>query len=370
MKTNKTTMNGLAAAICVAMTAICLAGCEKEKTGSDGGQGNEGQKTEVSSVEVTPAEVSLKEGETVRLQAKTLPEDAEGTVVWTSGDAGTATVAEDGTVTAIAAGQTEITATCGNASGTCKVTVTAAEEPLADPVAGDWYYSDGTWSTDLDPEREVIGVVFWTGNPADEDMLLAAEHPECVHGLVVSLSGDEASPWQAQISAYGATVWSWVEENTEGFMDGVCHDEYSEDDNLNKKLGYNNTKAAEAFNAGAGNGLWPVDAVAKAAAYGETVPAPETSSGWYLPSAKELSLLCSGEYDGNIYDIYGETATAELVNSRLAMLEGSAQLEGYYWSSTESSSYSYAFEVSFSSGTVGSGSKSGSSDHVRFILAF
>ena len=28
-------MNGLAAAICVAMTAICLAGCEKEKTSSD-----------------------------------------------------------------------------------------------------------------------------------------------------------------------------------------------------------------------------------------------------------------------------------------------------------------------------------------------
>jgi hypothetical protein len=237
---------------------------------------------------------------------------------------------------------------------------------------GDYYYSDGTWSTELNASKEVIGIVFWTGNPSDEDPVLAKEHPECANGLAVAISGDETSAWQEQCSSYGSTIWSWAQENTEGYVDGICYDAYSADDNLNKKLGYNNTKVAEAFNTGAGNGIWPVNAVEKAVKYRETAPAPETSSDWYLPSAKELSLLCSGQVEDNIYDIYGETEIKDLVNEKLTAVSGAAQLQSeYYWSSTECYSYNYVVEVAFGSGSVGDiASKSGSANRVRFILAF
>ncbi len=324
---------------------------------------------QVTSVTVTPDRLTLKVGETGQLTAEILPADAQQgqAVEWTSDNPDVAGVSTEGLVTATGGGTAVITASCSGKSATCTVTVSA------EPVTGDYYYSDGTWSTEHDPGKEVIGIVFWTGNPSDEDPTLARDFPGCTNGLAVAISGDETSAWQSQSSSYGSTVWAWAEANTEGFVNGMCEDAYSADDNLNKKLGYNNTKVAEAFNEGAGNGPWPVDAVEKAVAYREAVPAPETSSDWYLPSAKELSLLCSGQTeDENIYDIYGVTDIVEIVNERLSAIGAEPMIldGGYYWSSTESGN-SYAVEISFSSGSVDDmGTKSSDSERVRFILAF
>lgn len=358
MKTNRTV-----AALALA-AAFCFAGCEEKSP-------EQPQTVEATSVTISPDKLSLTEGETGQLSAEVLPENTtDKTVIWSSDNESVATVSEDGLVTAIAEGLANITARCGKATANCPVEVKAiAVVPAA---IGDYYYSDGTWSTELNASKEVIGIVFWTGNPSDEDPVLAKEHPECANGLAVAISGDETSAWQEQCSSYAKTIWSWAQENTEGYVDGICYDAYSADDNLNKKLGYNNTKVAEAFNAGAGNGLWPVNAVEKAVKYRETAPAPETSSDWYLPSAKELSLLCSGQVEDNIYDIYGETGIKDLVNEKLAAVSGAAQLQSeYYWSSTECYSYNYVVEVAFGSGSVGDiASKSGSANRVRFILAF
>ena len=52
---------------------------------------------------------------------------------------------------------------------------------------GDFFYSDGTWSTTLDVSKTPIGVVFYIGDPTEHDAALRAAHPECVHGLVVGL---------------------------------------------------------------------------------------------------------------------------------------------------------------------------------------
>lgn len=51
-------------------------------------------------------------------------EPTSGTPVWTSSDSTVATVAQDGTVTAVGRGTATITATCGTATATCAVTVT------------------------------------------------------------------------------------------------------------------------------------------------------------------------------------------------------------------------------------------------------
>ena len=84
--------------------------------------------TPVSMVILDKTEAELMLGETLRLSATVLPDDVRNPkVLWTSSNDKVATVDADGVVTAIAVGETTITATAADGSGvsaTCKVTVT------------------------------------------------------------------------------------------------------------------------------------------------------------------------------------------------------------------------------------------------------
>ena len=80
-----------------------------------------------TSVMLSPATLTLVEGETQKLTATVQPKDAEyDGVVWSSSVPDIATVNQDGQVTAVKVGYATITAKAGNVSGTCKVTVNAA----------------------------------------------------------------------------------------------------------------------------------------------------------------------------------------------------------------------------------------------------
>ncbi len=71
------------------------------------------------------ATATVKEGETVKITATVTP---TGTAItYKSADEATATVAADGTVTGVKAGNVDVTATAGGQSATTKVTVTAAD---------------------------------------------------------------------------------------------------------------------------------------------------------------------------------------------------------------------------------------------------
>lgn len=78
----------------------------------------------LNAVTLDKTEAVAAVGETLSLTAAPDPADATGfTVVWSTADPAVATVAEDGTVTAVAAGSTTITASCGELSASCTVTV-------------------------------------------------------------------------------------------------------------------------------------------------------------------------------------------------------------------------------------------------------
>ncbi len=78
---------------------------------------------------------------TAALVATLTPADCNEAVVWTTTDDGVATVS-GGTVTAIYNGSCTITATCGEYSASCTVTVSGFVTPgsinLADPTSADW----------------------------------------------------------------------------------------------------------------------------------------------------------------------------------------------------------------------------------------
>ena len=116
----------------------------------------------VSQITLNKAETSISVGNSETLTATVTPENAANKALkWASSDEDVATVAPDGTVTAVKAGAATITATAADGSGksaVCKVTVTGDTAPPAhEHRYGDWS-KDGTnhWHecTDADcPEQ-------------------------------------------------------------------------------------------------------------------------------------------------------------------------------------------------------------------------
>ena len=270
---------------------------------------------------------------------------------------------------------------------------------------GDYYYSDGTTSDggyrkytddttdtlDIKPvltnpntgdERTCIGIVYWVGDPTkitpandaasisnkdnlQGDKTLANDHKDCTHGLVVSL--DEVTcAWQAS----DTSVQDWLNSNHSGKFLSV-QSGYGASDPLNNIQGYNNTKAIEAFNASPANSGSQVHVVQKVVEYRKNVPAPAASSGWYVPSAKELTLLCGTDVDNIWNNNSGGITNRELINRKLLLISGATPLSSssFYWSSTEYSRDS-AFYVRFFNNLVDHRSKSYKSCSVRFSLAF
>ena len=102
----------------------------------------------VSQITLNKAETSISVGNSETLTATVAPENATiRALTWASSDEDVATVAPDGTVTAVKAGAATITATAADGSGksaVCKVTVTGDTTPPAhEHRYGDWS-KDGT----------------------------------------------------------------------------------------------------------------------------------------------------------------------------------------------------------------------------------
>lgn len=310
--------------------------------------------------------ITIGKGDTFLLEATVTPADTE--LRWESSNTKAVMIDKNGKGMGISIGEATITVYAGDKTATCDVTVKIK------PEIGDFYYSDGSFSSTYDSSKKVVGVVFWTGDPTADDPALKKDHPECTNGLVVSLHGEiQGYSWQPEFEAYDSTVGEWIENNTD-FISITSPAKI--DDNVNVIRGYNNTKAIEAFNAAPENARWPVTVVAKATEYREQYPAPSSSSDWYLPSVKECCLLISGETDGKVFDIDGEISNKSDIDYKLSLVPGSNPIgrdryEDDIWSSNERD-YIYAFYVSTLTGKVWMNFKLYGSEHhqIRYILAF
>lgn len=110
------------ALICAAAAAMFAVACKPEF-----------KEVAVSSVKVTPDKLTLQVGTTGTLSAEVLPKDAtKPTVKWASDNESVATVADDGTVTAVAEGTATVTAEADGVAGNAVITVT----PLPVPYVG------------------------------------------------------------------------------------------------------------------------------------------------------------------------------------------------------------------------------------------
>ena len=128
------------------LLALTLSGCIAQNTNTDqkpdGGdtpaQPNDGgstpsQDVPVSSISVTPSSLTLKEEETAQLEATVLPENATYEKInWSTGDESVASVDPNGLIRAGTRGSTTITASIGDKTASCSVTV--EPKPAEDPV--------------------------------------------------------------------------------------------------------------------------------------------------------------------------------------------------------------------------------------------
>ncbi|MBQ7042948.1 MAG: hypothetical protein IJN66_09620 [Muribaculaceae bacterium] len=90
-------------------------------------------------------------------------------------------------------------------------------------------------------------------------------------------------------------------------------------------------------------------------AWRKSNPAPANSTGWYLPSAKELHMLCYKDVDNIRAGGNGYTNTKEVVNASLVKFNGSTFGDEIYASSTEyykDYGYYHVFTVTFKNASV------------------
>lgn len=194
---------------------------------------------------------------------------------------------------------------------------------VTSPKVGDYFFTDGTWASSLDENKNVAGVVFavkgdGTGSAIENDVI-----------------GNYSD-------ANGATdVLAWVVAAKDAgsgkkFYTGRAT-------NLPSGLG---TDGANDITGYANTGLWyaqsntEYEAVATAKAYDVIITGETPNSNWYLPAAGQLMALVNVYAENNSND----QGNALAVKKSLQLIEseqtdGTALMgSGYYWTSSGSMS--------------------------------
>ena len=201
---------------------------------------------------------------------------------------------------------------------------------------GDFFYSDGTFSTKLDNSKTVVGVVFYVGDPTADDSTLKRDYPGCTHGLVVGLE-------ETSMDGIGTKKVSW---EVSGFMTtigskwqgGVQRVEPA----ASLKTGYNNTKAFES-----------VDSDAPALIYCRNMKTISNVSPWFMLTIAEC-------------DAIRTNLTA--VNAAIKQIGGADLKLSYVTLSAEDNTYVATYNIE--NGGLGEVTKNGSKATVRPIFAF
>ena len=293
-------------------------------------------------------------------------------VKWSSSDQSVASINEKtGEIVAHAAGHTTITVTTANdwsvpggeeqKSATCVLTVKAADSGLN---VGDYFYSDGTWSSDLQSGKTVVGVVFAKTNATAADPVLAKDFPDCTHGLVLGLT-EYADQDFGSVSVYDG----------HGYYANLGYDASSIVD-VEKQNGYGNSKAHRDLNASKADYVALFNAESGViAAQTNAVATPSGASSWYVPSYKEMTMILAN-YDTVNAAIVSAGGMAIATPNPIENSWDDNRSSDWYWTSTiygkpygaSYDHYKYAFDISKGAWTTSQ--QSFAKCKVRVVFAF
>lgn len=226
------------------------------------------------------------------------------------------------------------------------------------PKVGDYYYADGTWSSDYpsgSTSAACIGIVFKVGaGTGDDASYYGSKLPNGIRGYVVALE-----------DACKSTC-AWGGDNV------LIGTSTNQDD----YLGYSNSlkivaKANEGGHLKPNDDKYDYPAMYYISTYGNSFQTPANSSGWYLPSTGQLSDIYQER--GNIQEKV-TTAKGTWFNLDKSGETDETNISDYYLSSSEYDFYNatpyHASSFSFGTGKKYWREKDSDPAYVRAILTF
>lgn len=240
---------------------------------------------------------------------------------------------------------------------------------------GDYYYADGSVvsGNEAEPAKDnCIGIVCWVGNPmpsvlykdvagtpytATNDALLRS-HPNCVHGLVMSLYTETGkfSPALTQ----SIHDWFMTTSFTSSYVSVTGYYDANEN-NKNKPLrflGYNNSEVLDLY-----YDTFKTDF--ECFQYQDdcesSFPSPSITTGWYVPSSGELVALQDKD----------NSLESKLNTKLIKVSDKTMDISATYWSSTERNNKNmYIVTYSKTAGSAGTGGVKTNTYTYRFFLGF
>ena len=249
-------------------------------------------------------------------------------------------------------------------------------DPSIPAKIGDYYYSDGTWSSDYKASKTCIGIVFALSKEQDGDIDVSLK--ESMHGRIVALQDlDKKYAWGSYgvdvegISNYNNPAGTFYDETKGGYIvpmflpiDGESQYYYYSDNSQHISANYTTWLTSYGYDWALTdyNGkqhtsfISDFDFPAANACYYKTMG--EIASGfWYLPSCGEMGRLAMSCAIGIV------SQANQPVFKNLA-----TDLGNSYWTSTEKNSAT-AFVLALNGCTVGDGLKE-DKKNVRPIASF
>lgn len=240
---------------------------------------------------------------------------------------------------------------------------------------GDLYYADGSIvsCSEVNPSKvNCIGIVCWVGNPmpsvlykdvaktpytAENDALLRA-HPNCVHGLVLSLYTETGKFSPALTKSMHD--WFITTSFTSSYVSITGYYDANES-NKNKTLrflGYNNWEILGLYH----NEFKTDFECFKFQNECESdFPAPPVTTGWYVPSSGELIALQNKD----------NSLETKLNSSLIKVSDTKMDISATYWSSTERNNKNmYIVSYTKTAGSAGTGGVKTNNYTYRFFLGF
>ena len=328
-----------------------------------------------TSITLSRNSYTLAKGSSMALTYELKPSTATyKDVEWSSSNPSVAVVRK-GIVEAVSKGTSTISIrTRHGLTASCTVTVTDNDSSVK---VGDFYYSDGTTSSELLSNKTPVGVVFSLLDAvASDPKHMAKDHPDCKHGLVVALE-DYESPINMTGSGDMNTFRTWA--LTRGYTDFAYPGEIIVRPNANgydvyqyyyNCVGYSTSKAYEEYSSSGQGECALFSSGGALKKHSAKVALPAATSGWFFPTLSEMMLL-SENYS--------------LINSKLKMISSSAALPAgaydRYWTNTYYLEGSRSFQYSLSNSDFYKSDIGGNnymmipgghsnSYNVRFIFAF
>jgi len=220
---------------------------------------------------------------------------------------------------------------------------------------GDYLLADGnllpreTVVTE-DQKANIAAIVFWT--PADtdpagrktpanltDDKIMAKDHPNCTHGLAVSVRNvSTGMEWQ-EYDWFHGSVQKFQKSDEFNPIDKTDYASIVQSgEERNYIRGYQYTKMILAYNyycMGIKKLNLMVKPVNTLANFSNSNPAPKTSTGWFIPSAKELYMLYSKDEDKIHKNFFPTEETRKIIDKYLLAIGGDLLENQDYWTSVE-----------------------------------